>query len=112
MALFNNSGSNIQWRYSHELSKENLQKLSNLCKASTEALLNVSKKDFRKDFRNAIFDNNRIDNSVKKEIAKLVCRNPEVAGEKYNLPFNKIDNSVKEEIAKLVTHNPEVAAEK
>ena len=83
MALFSNNGSNIQWRYSHELSKENLAKLSSLCKASTEALLNVSKKDFRKDFRNAIFDNNRIDNSVKKEIAKLVTHNPETAATKY-----------------------------
>lgn len=83
MALFSNNGSNIQWRYSHELSKENLQKLSSLCKATPEALLNVSKKDFRKDFRNAIFDNNRIENSVKKQIAGLVCHNPETAGQKY-----------------------------
>jgi uncharacterized protein YycO len=83
MALFNGSSSNIQWRYSHELSKENLAKLSSLCKATPEALLSVSKKDFRKDFRNAIFDNNRLDKAVKKQIAQLICHNPETAGEKY-----------------------------
>lgn len=83
MSLFSGSGSNIMWKYPHELSKENLTKLSNLCKASTEALLNVSKKDFRKDFRNHIFDNNRMDGKLKKEISQLVCHNPATAGDKY-----------------------------
>ena len=71
------------WKYPHELSKESLEKLSKLCGASMEALLNVSKKDFRKDFRNQIFDNNKLDNKLKKEISFLVCHNPATAGDKY-----------------------------